>query len=88
MARILWIIGFSITILMFTFMTALCLIALVTRRRLNPTGWTMLVMGAYSAYFMFGRLRAVIRYGDPTKDSDSQAARICGQGNRMKGMNN
>jgi hypothetical protein len=42
-------------------------IALVTHKHLNLTGWTMLVLSGYGAYFMFGRMRAAIKYGDPTK---------------------
>jgi hypothetical protein len=68
MIRILWIIGFSIALHAFSGITVVCLIALITLRHLNGKGWTMFVVSAYGVYFMFGRLRASIRYGDPTKD--------------------
>ena len=68
MTRIFWIIGFSITVLMFAFLTVARLDALITRKHLSLTGWAMLITSSSTAWFMFGRLRAAIRYDDPTKD--------------------
>jgi hypothetical protein len=67
MTRLFWIIGLSIAVFMFSGFTIVCLVTLVTRRHLNPMGWGMLILGAYAAFFMFGRLRAAIKFGDPTK---------------------
>ena len=69
--RIFWIAGFSITVLMFAGMTLLCVIALFEKHHLNGTGWTMFVCSLCSTWFMFGRLRAAIRFGDPTAGLNS-----------------
>ena len=55
---------------MFAVMAIICLAGLIMRRHLNLNGWTMLILSTYGAYFMFGRLRAAIRFGDPTKGMD------------------
>lgn len=68
MTRILWIVGLSIALFMFAAYTILCVAALIIHKHLNLTGWTMLVVSAYAAWFMFGRLRCAVVYGDPTKD--------------------
>lgn len=70
MTRIFWIIGLSITVLMFAVMAITCLAGLIMRRHLNLNLWMMLISFSYGAYFMFGRLRAAIRHGDPTKGLD------------------
>lgn len=70
MTRILWIIGFSITVLMFGLFAALSLAALATRRFLNLGTWASFITFSSSTYFMLGRLHAAMRYGDPTKDLD------------------
>jgi hypothetical protein len=67
MTRILWIVGLSIALFVFSGFVVVCLIALVTHRHLNPKGWAMLVIGAYTVKFIFGWLRSAIKYGDPTK---------------------
>jgi hypothetical protein len=69
MARILWIIGLSITLLMSSGSVVICLVALVTHRHLNLTGWMMLVAGAIAAKAAYAWLRSAILYGDPTKTS-------------------
>ncbi len=68
MTRVFWIVGLSITLIMCTGSVVLCVIALITRRHLNLTGWTVLLIGIYAAKFIFERLRSTIKYGDPTKD--------------------
>jgi hypothetical protein len=68
MARTFWIIGLGFACFMLSVFALVCVIALITHKHLNLTGWTTLVIGSYGAYFMFGRMRAAIRYGDPTKD--------------------
>jgi len=70
MTRSFWIVGLSITVLMFTGLAIICIAALITRRHLSATGWTMFLLSMSSVYFMFGRLRAAIRFGDPTKGMD------------------
>ena len=67
MTRIFWIVGLSITVLMFGLFAVLSLAAQVTHRFLSLAAWATLITFSSSAYFMFGRLRAAIRYGDPTK---------------------
>lgn len=67
MTRTLWIIGFLIAIVAFSGFTIICLIALITHRHLNSKGWLMLVLGVYSVWFLFGRLRSAVKCGDPTK---------------------
>ena len=47
--------------------TLLCLAALAVKRHLNMTGWTVLILGAYSVWFIFRCLLSAIRYGDPTR---------------------
>ncbi len=71
MTRILWIIGLSIALLVNTGLVVICLVALVTRGHLNPKGWAMLVIGAYTVKHIFGWLRSAIKYDDPTKDLKS-----------------
>jgi hypothetical protein len=71
MTRALWIIGFSITVFMFGLFAVLSLVALVTHRFLSLAAWATLITFGSSAYFIFGRLRAAIRYGDPTKDFEN-----------------
>lgn len=70
MARVFWIIGLSITVLMFGLFFVLSLAALVRHRFLSLAAWAALIGFGSSAYFIFGRLRAAIRYGDPTQDLD------------------
>lgn len=70
MARLSWIIGFSIAVLMFGLFAVLSLAALVTHRFLSLAAWAALITFSSSAYFLLGRLRAAIQYGDPTKDLD------------------
>ena len=79
MTRILWIIGFSVTVLMFALLAVACLAALITRKHLSLTGWAMLITSSSTAWFMYGRLRAAIRYGDPTSDLRDGTARNLGQ---------
>ena len=67
MIRAFWIVGLSITTLMFSGMTLICLVALIEKRHLNGTGWSMLFLGAYGTWFIFARLRSAIKYGDPTR---------------------
>jgi hypothetical protein len=64
----LWMVGLSVALFVFAAFSILCVAALVIHRHLNPTGWTMLVSSASAAWFMFGRLRCAVVYGDPTKD--------------------
>jgi hypothetical protein len=67
MTRVLWIVGLSITVFVFGGAALLCIVAFITHRHLNMKGWTVLVLSAYSTYFMFRLLRSAIRYGEPTK---------------------
>jgi hypothetical protein len=67
MTRILWIIGLSIALLVFSGFVITSLLALITHRHLNFTGWMMLVSNAIGVRFIFAGLRSAIRYGDPTK---------------------
>jgi hypothetical protein len=69
MTRRLWIVGLSIAVVVYSGFVIVCLVALITHRHLNLRGWTILLLGAYAGYFAFGRLRAVLKYGDPTQDS-------------------
>ena len=75
MNRFLWIIGFSITVLMFSFLAVVCFAALITHKHLSLTTLATLITSSSAAWFMFGRLQAAIRYGDPTKDLDDQNVR-------------
>lgn len=72
MIRVFWIIGFSITVLMFGLFAVLSLVALVAHRFLSLGAWAVLITFSGSAYFMLGRLRAAIRYGDPTTDQNGE----------------
>jgi hypothetical protein len=74
MARVFWIVGLSITLVMFVGGVIVCVIALVTHRHLNMTGWTILLVGIYAAKFIFERLRSAIKFGDPTKDLGSTSS--------------
>jgi len=71
MARVFWVVGLSITPAMFLGSIILCIAALITHRHLNLTGWAFLLIGIYAVKFTFERLRAAIKYGDPTKDLGS-----------------
>jgi hypothetical protein len=71
MTRVLWIIGLSIALLMFAGSVVICLIALVTHRHLNLTGWTMLTVGVYAVKAVYSWLRSAILYGDPIKTMSS-----------------
>jgi hypothetical protein len=70
MHRRLWIVGLSIAVLVYSGFVIVCLVALITQRHLNLRGWTILLLGAYAGYFAFGRLRVVLKHGDPTQDSN------------------
>jgi hypothetical protein len=74
MTRILWIIGLSIALLVLSGFVILCLFALITHRHLNFRGWTMLVGDVIGARFVFAGLRSAIRYGDPTRTTNSEPA--------------
>ena len=74
MARVFWIVGLSITLVMFVGSVIVCVIALVSHRHLNLTGWTMLLVGIYAVKFIFERLRSAIKYGDPTKGLSSTSS--------------
>ena len=67
MTRILWIVGLSIALFVFSGLVIVCLVALVTHRHLNIKGGTMLVVNAYIVKLVFDWLRSAIKYGDPTK---------------------
>lgn len=68
MARLFWIVGLSIALIVFAGFLTICIVVLVTHRHLNLTGWTTLLVGGYAVKFIFERLRSAIRYGDPTAD--------------------
>jgi hypothetical protein len=68
MTRVLWIAGLSIALFVIAAFSILCLAALVIHKHLNLAGWTMLVLSTYAAWFIFGRLRCAVVFGDPTKD--------------------
>ncbi len=68
MKRILWIVGLCIPLLMFAFLFTVCVASLVVKKRLNVSGWGMLVTSAYCAWHFIGRIRVTIRNGDPTAD--------------------
>jgi hypothetical protein len=73
MPRWLWIVGLSIAVVVYSGFVIVCLVALITHRHLDLRGWTILLLGAYAGYFAFGRLRVVLKHGDPTKDSERNA---------------
>jgi hypothetical protein len=73
MTRIFWIIGLSIALLVFSGIVIICLVAFITHRHLNFTGWTMLVFNAIGVRFIFAGLRSAIRYGDPTREVRDQS---------------
>ncbi|MGC9223668.1 MAG: hypothetical protein ACP5E2_07065 [Terracidiphilus sp.] len=72
MIRSLWIVGLSIALIVFSGFVTLCLVALVSHRHLNLTGWTMLVFGVIGLRSIFTGLRSAIRFGDPTIETDRQ----------------
>jgi uncharacterized membrane protein len=74
MTRVLWIVGLSIALFAFAAFSFVCVAALVLHKHLNRTGWTMLVLSAYGAWVMFGRLRCAVVYGDPTKDMSRESS--------------
>jgi hypothetical protein len=41
---------------------------LVVKKHLNGMGWFTLVASAYGAWHFVGRIRATVKYGDPTAD--------------------
>jgi hypothetical protein len=73
MTRRLWIVGLSLAVLVYSGFVVFCLVALITQRHLDLRGWTILLLGAYAGYFAFGRLRVVLKHGDPTQDSKPNA---------------
>ena len=75
MTRILWIVGLSIALLVFSGTVILCLVALATHKHLNSKGWTVLVCDAFLLRLILGWLRSAIKYGDPTKTASSALTR-------------
>ena len=71
MKRAFWIVGLSVALLMFTGFVTLSVVAFVIHKHLNLTGWTTLLINAYAAWFVFGRLRSTIQHGDPTRGMES-----------------
>jgi hypothetical protein len=67
MTRLFWIVGLGIALVVISGLVLICLIGLVTHRRLNLEGWAMLVLGSYAVKLIFGWLRSAIKYGDPTR---------------------
>jgi hypothetical protein len=67
MTHIFWIIGLTISLLVFSGVVIICLVALNTDGHLNFTGWMMLVFNAIAVMFIFARLRSAIEYGGPTE---------------------
>jgi hypothetical protein len=70
MSRRLWIIGLSTAVIVYAGFVVVCLAALIVHRHLDMRELTILLLGAYAGYFAFGRLRVVLKHGDPTQDSD------------------
>jgi hypothetical protein len=70
MIRRLWIVGLSVAVVVYSGFVVVCLFAFVTQRHLNLRGWTILLLSAYAGYFAFGRLRVVLKHGDPTRDQE------------------
>jgi hypothetical protein len=68
MARRFWITGLTLAVIVYSGFVVVCLYALITQRHLDLKGWTILILSAYAGYFAFGRLRAVLKSGDPTTD--------------------
>jgi hypothetical protein len=63
MARILWIVGLMIALVMFGAFVVVCVIGLVTRHHLNGKGWVMLCGGAYIFWITLQYLRLKIAEG-------------------------
>lgn len=70
MIRLFWIVGLSIALSMFSGSVIVCLVALITHRYTNLSGWTMLVAAVYAVKAMYSFLRSAILYGDPTKSEN------------------
>ncbi len=70
MTRIFWIVGLVIALIMFVFMTTMCVLALIRYHHLNLMGWFMLVSSAYVVRLTFNYLRLKIREGrNSTEDN-------------------
>lgn len=74
MTRTLWIIGLSIALLVLSGFVIISLVALITHRHLNFKGWGLLIFGAFAVRFVFDGLRSTIRYGDPTRTTNTEPA--------------
>ncbi len=75
MTRLLWIVGLSATLLLFVGFVVLCVLAFAIHKHLNLTGWTTLLVNAYAAWFIFGRLRFAIAHGDPRRDINRETVK-------------
>jgi hypothetical protein len=70
MTRRLWIVGLSIAVVVYSGFVIVCIAALIAHKHVDMRELTILLLGAYAGYFAFGRLRVVLKHGDPTRDSD------------------
>lgn len=68
MDRRFWITGLSLAVIVYLGFVVFCLVSLITHRHLDLKGWTILILSAYAGYFAFGRLRVVLKHGDPTTE--------------------
>jgi hypothetical protein len=68
MARRFWITGLSLAVIVYSGFVVFCIVSLITHRHLDLKGWTILILSAYAGYFAFGRLRVVLKSGDPTTE--------------------
>jgi hypothetical protein len=69
MVRILWIVGLSLSVLVFGGMTVLTVVALITHRHLNERGWVTLSTSGFITWITIEYLRLKIR--GPRDDASS-----------------
>jgi hypothetical protein len=71
MARILWIVGLTIALVMFGASVVVCVTGLVTRHHLNGKGWVMLCGGACIFWITLQYLRMKIAEGRQSATENS-----------------
>jgi hypothetical protein len=65
MTRTLWIIGLVGAIIFFAGMTTVCMVAWITHKHLNLTGFVMLMTNAFALLLTLGYLRVKLRERTP-----------------------
>ena len=72
MTRILWIIGLSLSLVVFGGVTAMCLVGLITRHHLNFTGTVILLSNGFVSWrileYLLLKIREQRKLPEPSSD--------------------